>query len=94
MRTLITLSSLGLTLALGLSSAALAVPGDRYAYLESRKSALNQNYYLHKRYYRHDQDGARGEGSGTTRLPDRQGVGLASPDVHKPVVLPEPMVCG
>jgi hypothetical protein len=95
MRTILTISSLGLTLALGLGTAALAAPGDRYA-LQSRDSAIeqNRNHYLHKKYYRHDQDRARGEGSGTTRLPDRDGVGTANPDVRKPVIGPEPVVRG
>jgi hypothetical protein len=78
MRTIITLSFLGLTLALGLGSAALAAPGGRASVIE--------NHYLHKRFYSHDQDRSRGEASGTTRLPKRDGVGTASPDVRKPVV--------
>jgi hypothetical protein len=93
MRTIITLSSLGLTLALGLGSAALAAPGERYALLERRDTAIG-THYLHKRFYRHDQDRARGEGSGTTRLPDRDSIGTASPDVRKPVVQTEPVVRG
>jgi hypothetical protein len=86
MRTIITLSFLGLTLALGLGSAALAAPGGRDSAIE--------NHYLHKRYYSHDQDRARGAGSGTTRLPKKDGVGTASPDVRKPMVQPEPVVRG
>jgi hypothetical protein len=100
MRTIITLSALGLTLALGLGSAALAAPGNRSALLQSRDSAIeqNRNHYLHKRYYGHDQDRARDERSGTTRLPapddigtvSPDGIGTASPDVRKPVTPREP----
>jgi hypothetical protein len=41
---------------------------------------------LHKKYYRHDQNRARGEGFGMTRVPSQDGIGTASPDVRKPVV--------
>jgi hypothetical protein len=97
MRTMITLSSLGLTLALGLASAAHARPGDRYAHFDGRGSGFeqNQNYYLHKRYYRHDQNRARSDGSGSTRLPDSRGgdgVGEARPEVREPMIRPEPAV--
>jgi hypothetical protein len=83
MRTIITLSSLGLTFALGLSSAALAAPG---AFSRESAAAQNQNRSLHKRYYRLDLNRARGEGSGTTRVPSRDGTGTAGPDVRKPLV--------
>jgi hypothetical protein len=83
MRTIITLSSLGLTLALGLSSAALAAPG---ALSRDSAAAQHQTQYLHKKYYRHDQSRARGEGFGMTRVPSQDGIGTASPDVRKPVV--------
>jgi hypothetical protein len=83
MRTMITLSTLGLTLALGLSSAALAAPS---ALSRDSAAAQQQTQYLHKKYYRHDQNRARGEGSGTARVPSRDGIGTASPDVRKPVV--------
>jgi hypothetical protein len=87
MRTFIALSSLGLTLALGVGSAALAAPGG---------SAVeqNRNHYLHKKYYRLDQDRARGERSGTIHLRDPDALGAASPDGRKPLVRPEPMVRG
>jgi hypothetical protein len=103
MRALITLPSLGLTLALGLGSAALAQPGERYALLESRDAAAaTQNHYLHKKYYGHSEDRAPGGRSGTTRLPAQDGIGIispdgvgtASPDVRKPVVQPESAVRG
>src|SRR5919108_4574781 len=92
MRTIITLSSLALTLALGLGNAAHARPGDR-----SRGSAIeqNQNHYLHKRFYRNDQNRARGESSATTRYPDRRApddLGAARPEVRKPFARPEPAV--
>ena len=92
MRTIITLSSLGLTLVLGLGDAAHARPGDRYS-----GSAIEQNHdhYLHKRFYRNDQDRARGEVSATPRHPDRRNpddLGAARPEVRKPVAQPEPAV--
>jgi hypothetical protein len=93
MRTIITLSSLGLTLAL--SGAALAAPANRSADRTGYASEQLQNHYRHKRYYRHDQDRARGEGSGMSRLQDgrgRDGVGTARPQVRKPALRPEPAV--
>jgi hypothetical protein len=95
MRTIITLSSLGLTLAL--SGAALANPVGRSAFLERTGSAHEQmqNHYRHKRYYRHHQDRDRGEDSGASRLQDgrsRDGVGRARPEVREPAVQPEPAV--
>jgi hypothetical protein len=96
MRTIITLASLGLVL--GLGSAAIAESGERYA----SRAVENQNYYLHKRFYRQNEDRARPDHSGTTRLPapdgagtvSPDGIGTASPDARKPVVLPEPVVRG
>jgi hypothetical protein len=95
MRTIITLSSLGLTLAL--SGATLATPVARSAFLERTGTVHEQmqNHYRHKRYYRHHQDRAPGEGSGTNRLQDgrsRDGVGTARPHVRKPALRPEPAV--
>jgi hypothetical protein len=95
MRTTITLSSIGLTLAL--SGAALATSVNRSAFLERTGYANEQlqNHYRHKRYYRHDQDRARGESSGTSRLQEgrgRDGVGTARPQVRKPALRPEPAV--
>jgi hypothetical protein len=102
MRTITTLSSLGLTLALGGAVLAnpvdrYAQPLDRYAFLERTANANDQlqNYYRHKRYYRHDQRRERGEGSGTSRSQhhrDRDGVGTARPEVRKPVLRHEPAV--
>jgi hypothetical protein len=94
MRTIITLSSLGLTLAL--SGATLATPVGRSAFLERAGTAHEQmqNHYRHKRYYRHHQDRAPGEGSGTSRLQDgrsRDGVETA-PQARKPALRPEPAV--
>jgi hypothetical protein len=91
MSTIITLSSLGLTLAL--SGAALATPANRSAFLERTGFANEQmqNYYTHKRYYRHEQDRARGEG----RLQDRRqphGVGAARPALPTPAIRPAPAV--
>jgi hypothetical protein len=92
MRTIITLSGLALLL----SGAALATPVDRSGSLKPAAAASDhmQNYYRHKRYYRHDQDRARNEGSGPSRLQDRDrdGVGTARPEVRKPAVRPEPAV--
>ena len=86
MRMIITLTSLGLTLALGLGDTARAAPGG-IALLEGRDAAAQtQNYYLHKKYYRHNADRARGDRSGTTRNPNQDAVGTANPDVRKPVV--------
>jgi hypothetical protein len=96
MRTTITLSSLGLTLAL--SGAALATPVgplekpvDRHAFLERRGSAKEPllDYYRHKRYYRDQQDRARDQGSGKIRLPRRRdpnGPGTVRPEAPEPVV--------
>jgi hypothetical protein len=91
MRAIITLSSLGLALAL--SGAALATPASRSAVLEPAGLAKEQlqNHYRHKRYYRHEQDRARGEG----RLQDRRhrdGVGAARPALRQPPIRPEPAV--
>jgi hypothetical protein len=91
MSTIITLSSLGLTLAL--SGAALATPANRSAFRERTGFASEQmqNYYWHKRYYRHEQDRARGE----HRLQDRRyppGVGAARPALPRPAIQPEPAV--
>jgi hypothetical protein len=77
MRTIITLSSLGLTLAL--SGAGLATPANR-SVLGLSKEQL-QNYYIHKRYYRHEQDRACGEGL----LQDRGGVGAAATPLARAV---------
>jgi hypothetical protein len=95
MRTIITLSSVGLILAL--SGATLATPVGRSAILEHTGTAHEQmqNHYRHKRYYRHHQDRAPGEGSGTSRLQDgrsRDGVGTARPQMRKPALRPEPAV--
>jgi hypothetical protein len=95
MCTMITLSSLGLTLAL--SGVTPANPIERSALLE-RTSYANeqlQNHYRHKRYYRHGQDRPRGVDSGTNRLQgrrDRDGLGAAPPQVRKPMLTPEPAV--
>jgi hypothetical protein len=95
MRPIITISTLGLALAV--SGAALAAPADLSRFLKPAAAAKDQlqNYYRHKRYYRHDQDQARSEGSGPNRLQERRnrdGVGTARPDVRKPPVSPEPAV--
>jgi hypothetical protein len=102
MRTTITLASLGLTLALGGAVVAnpvdrYAQPLDRYAFLERTTHANEQiqNYFRHKKYYKHDQRRGRGEGSGTSRSQDqrnRDGVGTAPPEVRKPVLRQEPAV--
>jgi hypothetical protein len=95
MSTIITLSSLGLTLAL--SGAALATPANRSVFLDERTGFAKeqkeqlQNYYRHKRYYRHEQDRARGDGL----LQDRRsldGVGAARPALPTPAIRPEPTV--
>jgi hypothetical protein len=95
MRAIITLSALGLTLALG--SVTLANPVERSALLERTGYANEplQNHYRHKRYYRHDQDRSRGGDSGTNRLQgrrDRDGLGTAPPQARKPVLKHEPAV--
>jgi hypothetical protein len=102
MRKIITLSSLGLTLAL--SGAALATPVDplekpvdRHAFLERRGNAKEPllDYYRHKRYYRHDQDRARDKASGKIRLPRRRdpdGAAPVAPEVPEPVVRVRPIL--
>jgi hypothetical protein len=102
MRKIITLSSLGLTLAL--SGAALATPADplekpvdRHAFLE-RRGYANQpllDYYRYKRYYRHDLDRARDQASGKIRLPRRRdpdGGGTVRPEAPEPVVRGRPLL--
>jgi hypothetical protein len=93
MRTIITLSALGLTLALG--GATFANPAERSALLE-RSGHVNdqlQNHYRHKRYYRHDQDRHRGPDSGANRLQGRRdGLGTTPPQARKPALKPEPAV--
>ena len=66
MRKVLTLSSLGLTLAL--SSAALAAPVDGFGHHESGSASdQNESNYWYKRFYGHKNDQARGNGS-TGRL--------------------------
>jgi hypothetical protein len=100
MSKIITLSSLGLTLALG--GAALispingnAEPASRYAFLErTGTSEQLQNHYRHKRLYQHDQRRNR-ENSGASRHPDRsenKGLGRARPELRKPVLPVDPAV--
>jgi hypothetical protein len=91
MRTIITLSCLGLTLAL--SGAALATPASRSAQIERLGSSAEQmqNYYRHKKYYGHGQDRTRGERSHLDRRnPD--GTGTSRPEVRKPALTTEPAV--
>jgi hypothetical protein len=91
MRTIIALSSLGLTLAL--SGAAHATPVNRSAFLERAGSASEsvQSYYRHKRYYRQDEERTRDQRANTHRQAP-QGNGTARPGVRKPAVTPEPAV--
>ena len=102
MRTILTLFSLGVMLALG--GAALAKPADRHAkrvdrhavHLDRKGNAAeqNRNYYRHKRYYRHD-EGRREKGSGTIRLPrrrDHDGFGKERPNVRQPPVRARPLL--
>jgi hypothetical protein len=91
MRTIVTLSALGLTLAL--SAAAIANPVERSALLERTGYATDQlqKHYRHKRYYRHDQNRARGQGHLQDRR-DRTGAGTARPEVRKTTLRPEPAV--
>jgi hypothetical protein len=91
MRTILTLSSIGLTLAL--SGAVQATSANRTAFLERTASTNEQiqNYYRHKRYYRQDENRARDERSMTNRR-NRDGAGTAQPGVRKPVLTPEPAV--
>jgi hypothetical protein len=91
MRTIITLSCLGLTLAL--SGSVPVTPASRAAQIE-RTSPSNeqmQNHYRHKRYYGHGQDRPRGEPSGRDRR-NRNGTGTAKPEMPKPALTPEPAV--
>jgi hypothetical protein len=100
MSKIITLSFLGLTLALG--GAALISPVNGYAEPASRSAFLErtgtgdqlQNHYRHKRLYQHDQRRNR-ENSGASRLPDRgenKGLGTARPELRKPVLPVDPAV--
>ena len=105
MRTTITLSSLGLALAL--SGAALATPVDRSAVLDHTGYANQQMLVhhhksyphdrsdrpdrLHDRLYRHKQTSPRDTG----RLPDPSdgpAIGTGRPEVRQPAVRPEPPV--
>src|SRR5918992_6362715 len=92
MRTIITLSALGLTLALG--GATFANPAERSALLERTGQANEQlqNHYRHKRYYRHDQDRLRGLDSGANRQGRRDGRGTTAPQARKPELKTEPAV--
>jgi hypothetical protein len=71
MRTIVTLSALGLTLALG--GAAIANPLDRSV---GNGNEQMQTYRLHKKFYGHGQ-------AGTDRR-DRPALGEASTKVRKP----------
>jgi hypothetical protein len=95
MRTIITLSSLGLSFAVSGGPVATPVdrlekPVDRHALLDRRGYAKQPflDYYRHKRYYRHDEDRARDQDSGQIQRPRRRdpdGAGTTRPETPEPV---------
>ena len=100
MSKILTLSSLGLTLAIG--GAALVSPVNgyadampRYAFVEQTSTGDQlRNHYRHKRLYQHDQRRDR-DNSGASRLPDRpenKDLGRARPELRKPVLPVDPAV--
>ena len=99
MSKIITLSSLGLTLALGGAALISPVSGyaDSTAYAFVERTATGdqlQNHYRHKRLYQHDQRRDR-DNSGASRLPDRRenkDIGRARPELRKPVLPVDPAV--
>jgi hypothetical protein len=91
MQTIITLSTLGLALAL--SGAAFANPVNGSALLERTGYANErmQIYRMHKRIYKHDQKPSGGTGRLQDRR-DRPALGTVPPEVRKPAVRPESAV--
>jgi hypothetical protein len=100
MSKILTLASLGLTLAIG--GAALVSPVNGYADSAPRYAFVDRtatgdqlrNHYRHKRLYQHDQR-RNGENSGASRLPDRsenKGLGTARPELRKSVLPVDPAV--